>query len=56
MEKLYSKITAADTEVIDISNRCNKLDSSMFFDWQHFDERGHNIVAETIKMEISKVS
>lgn len=55
MEKLYSKITAADIEVIDISNRCNKLNSSMFFDWQHFDERGHNIVAETIKMEISKV-
>ena len=55
MERLYSKIRSADTEVIDLSHKCNNLAASMFFDWQHFDERGHEIVAKTIESEIAKI-
>jgi len=49
MRELFHKICELDSDVIDISNKCGKLMSvDMFFDWQHCDGRGNEIISKEI--------
>ncbi len=54
MLSLYRKICELDPEVIDISRDCGILMSdNMFFDWQHPDGRGNEIIALEIASKIN---
>jgi hypothetical protein len=49
MRELFHKICELDSDVIDISGSCGKLMSvDMFFDWQHCDGRGNEIISKEI--------
>lgn len=49
MSTLYKYICEMDPDVIDLSSKCGDLlNEEMFFDWQHLDSKGNNIIAEEI--------
>ena len=56
LKELYKEITTADSEVIDISRELSAEGSAilgeMFYDWQHLNEKGNEILAKIIEKNI----
>jgi hypothetical protein len=53
LDEVYSIINQSDPSVVDLSKLCIDLKSEMFYDWQHVDEKGNQIIAKTIYPYIS---